>query len=234
MGRHLSYREEEGLTAVPASGHVANLAAIVNDLEEDIVFGRVHPRERLIEDELLARFQTKRHLVRQALVDLERMGLVERVPNRGAMVRAYSAEEVRQLYVVRDLLETQGARLIPLPLPDADLNDLRDAQAVHDRAVSSGDLRGVFRANIAFHCVLFDKCGNAFLAETINDFAQRAHGIRFHSLSDPESVEQARQEHWLMIEAIEKRERKTLVKLCSSHLIASKEAYLRAYLANGS
>ncbi|MCP3055496.1 GntR family transcriptional regulator, partial [Aurantimonas sp. LRZ36] len=61
-------------------------------LEEEIVFGRLHPRERLIEEELASRFEAKRHIVRQALVELERLGLVERVRNRGAVVRLYSAE----------------------------------------------------------------------------------------------------------------------------------------------
>ena len=57
------------------------------------MLGRLHPRERLIEDELMRRFGVKRHVVRRGLADLERMGVVERVPNRGAMVRAYRADE---------------------------------------------------------------------------------------------------------------------------------------------
>lgn len=50
------------------------LAAAVATLEEDIVFGRLHPRERLTEDELMARFDMKSHAVRQVLVELELLG----------------------------------------------------------------------------------------------------------------------------------------------------------------
>ncbi len=72
----------------------STLEEIVSRLEEDIVLGELLPRERLVEDALLARFDTKRHVIRQALMELDRMGLIERVPNRGAQVRAYSALEV--------------------------------------------------------------------------------------------------------------------------------------------
>ena len=68
---------------IPAQPGAHTLPGIVDKLETDIVFGRLHPRERLIEDDLMARFGAKRHLVRQALVELERMGLVRRTRNRG-------------------------------------------------------------------------------------------------------------------------------------------------------
>jgi DNA-binding GntR family transcriptional regulator len=233
MGKAERRGVETNDTAMSEPGCQVGVAAIVSALEEDIVFGRAHPRERLIEDELLARFATKRHLVRQAFVELERMGLVDRVPNRGAMVRAYSADQVRQLYFVRNLLETQAARLIPLPLPANDLDELRGAQRLHDRAVSARDLREVFRANIAFHRLLFSKCGNIYLSETINEFAQRAHVIRFYSFAEPDYIERARQEHWKILSAIETRDREGLAELCAKHIVASKEAYLRAYRAYG-
>jgi DNA-binding GntR family transcriptional regulator len=233
MGKVAEVQVDTDDRVVSESGYPIGVAAIVSALEEDIVFGRAHPRERLIEEELLTRFATKRHVVRQAFVELERMGLVDRIPNRGAMVRAYTADQVRQLYFVRDLLETQAARLIPLPLPAEDLDELRAAQRTHDSAVLAVDLREVFRANISFHRLLFSKSGNAYLSDTINEFAQRAHLIRFYSFAEPEYIERARQEHWKILSAIEASDREGLVELCARHIIASKEAYLRAYRARG-
>ena len=49
------------------------------------------PRERLIEDESSARFGASRHEIRSAFVELERIGLVTRRPNRGAVVRDFSS-----------------------------------------------------------------------------------------------------------------------------------------------
>ncbi len=204
------------------------LRSVVLMLEQDIVLGRLHPRERLIEDELMRQLSVKRHVIRQALVELEQMGVVERVPNRGAMVRAYSAEDIQKLYVLRDLLETHAARLIPMPMAQADIDDLKRIQAVHDRSVASGDLGEVFRSNVEFHEQLFSKTDNAYLSEAIKQFALRTHGIRFYCLTYPGYLEQARREHWQMIEAIENCDRDSLSRLCSQHLLASRECYERA------
>ncbi len=166
-------------------------------------WGRLHPRERLIEDELIERFGAKRHVIRQALLDLERMGVIERVPNRGAQVRSYTAAAVQHLYEMREMLETTAASLIPMPLSDAALDELRRIQALHEDAVRKGDLKKVFRQNIAFHWALFANCGNPYLTAAINDYSHRAHVIRFHSLNQHRYMLHARDEHRAMIAAIE-------------------------------
>ena len=60
---------------------------IARKLQEDIVLGRRHPRERLVEQDLCTAFDTHRGDVRLALFELEKMGIVEHIPNRGAIVR---------------------------------------------------------------------------------------------------------------------------------------------------
>lgn len=218
------------LASLPGGAALAGAspAAIAARLEEDIVLGRLHPRERLIEEELIARFGTTRHVVRLALMELDRIGLIERIPNRGALVRSYTAAEVEQLYALRELLETEAARLIPRPLPEQDLAALRAIQSAHDQAAAA-DPVALFRANDAFHRRLFACCGNGFLANAIEAAAQRAHGIRFVSLTGPEEREQARREHHAMIAALASGDGDALVALCRAHLLPSKSAYLRAY-----
>ncbi|MBO1075006.1 GntR family transcriptional regulator [Roseomonas marmotae] len=207
----------------------ASVAAMVAALEEDIVLGRLHPRERLIEEELILRFRASRHAIRQALAELDRMGIVARIPNRGALVRSYTRAEVEQLYALRELLETEAARLIPLPPPAQALAELKAVQTRHDAAVAAEDMAAIFRANLAFHRGLFGLCGNAFLADAIEAAAQRAHGIRFLALGGAEEREKARREHHAIIEAIGRRDRDGLIRLCRDHLPASKAAYLRAF-----
>jgi DNA-binding GntR family transcriptional regulator len=205
------------------------LRRIVDELETDIVFGRLHPRERLVEDDLLTRFDAKRHIVRQALVELERMGLVERARNRGAAVADFTPDAVEQIYGVRRLLEVGAARQIPLPLDPEGITVLRAIQVRHDCAVDAGDALEAFRANNAFHRELFVKCGNMFLSEAIGYFAQKTHVIRSFSIAKVEYLRKARVEHWAMIEALERADRKALISLCSQHLEISKLPYIEAY-----
>ena len=93
------------------------VAETVRAIEEDIIFGRLRPRERLVEDDLIERLGGTRHTVRQALVELERLGIVRRERNRGATVRDFSPEEVEDIYAMRELLHRHAATLIPLPAP---------------------------------------------------------------------------------------------------------------------
>ena len=208
----------------------ASSQSIADALEEDIVLGRLHPRERLTEQDLMAQFGAKRHTVRQALADLEVMGVVERIPNRGAQVRAYVPDAIDQIYAVRTLLECEAAAQVRFPAARTLIDDLGAIQAGHDAAVAAHDLRRAFRANVAFHTTLFAGCGNPILAEAIGDFARRVHGVRFYTLADPALLEKARLEHWAMIEALKQGDRKALIGLCRDHLPPAREAYRRAHL----
>ena len=119
---------------------------IVSALEEQIVLGWLMPRERLLEDRLTAQFSCKKHVIREALSELERMGLVERVLNKGAAVRFLSPEAVRQIYTVREALETLAAEQIPLPASPQLLDELKRIQTLHTQAIDVSDHRGAFRA----------------------------------------------------------------------------------------
>ncbi|AOY96818.1 GntR family transcriptional regulator [Cupriavidus sp. USMAA2-4] len=204
------------------------LQRAIDALEEDIVFGRLHPRERLVEDDLMERFGLKRHVVRQALSALEQMGAVERRRNVGALVRAFEPEEVVELFGLRELLEAQAAALIPLPVPPVRLQALVAVQRRHDAAVAAGDAHAVFRINQQFHRELFALAGNTVLLQAIAEYARRTHPIRFGSLATAAYRERARQEHWAMIDALRAGRREELVALCRQHLQPSRDAYLAA------
>lgn len=205
------------------------VATVVMALEEDIVLGRLHPRERLIEEELAERFSVSRHSLRLALAELDKMGLIERFPNRGAMIRAFSASDVEQLYALRELLESTAASQILFPLAQTHIDELKAIQAHHDVAVDTDNLVGVFRYNHQFHRKLFELCRNHYLAGAIETYSQRAHGIRFLVLADKAERDKSRNEHHQMIAALEREDGDALVALCRQHLPASKMAYLRAF-----
>src|SRR5471030_2349961 len=90
-------------------------SVIARSLEEDIVLGRRHPRERLLEQELSERFDTHRGDVRLALFELENRGLIQRIPNRCAIVRDLMPKEVTEIYAVREELEVMAVRILRLP-----------------------------------------------------------------------------------------------------------------------
>jgi DNA-binding GntR family transcriptional regulator len=214
------------ITLPKPADNASQIREAVETLEEEIAFGYIHPRERLIEDDLLSRFGLKRHVVRQVLAELEKRGLIERKKNIGALVKSYTIKEVIDLYAVREILETSCIRQIEVPPPADKIDRLIAIQREHDAGAAEAHLHQAFRANLAFHKTLFELCDNVVLRGAIEDFALRAHPIRSFSMVFPSYLEKARVEHWEMIDALRRGDRDRLVELHRIHLLPSRDAYV--------
>jgi DNA-binding GntR family transcriptional regulator len=202
---------------------------VADELEEDIVLGVLNPRERLVEDELRERYGLKRHVARQVLAEVEQRGLVERRKNVGAVVKSYTSLEVAELYAMREILETSAVQRIALPVATDALDAIAAIQVLHDEAAQAGDLRRVFRLNMAFHQAFFALSENRILAEAIREYQRRTHAIRSASNVFPHYLEKARVEHHQMLHALASGDRDWLMRLCREHLLPSRDAYLDAH-----
>lgn len=212
-----------------ARGAEAAVRSLARQLEEEIVLGYLHPRERLIEDALIERFGAKRHAVREALARLERLGLVERQPNRGATVRALTPRDVEEIYAVREILELAAAREVLRRATPDDIQRIIGAQRQHDDAVDEADPKSAFRANIGFHQAFFSACGNAELTGAINLYGQKAHAVRSFSIGQPAYLAHSREEHWAIIEALKARDEHNLLTVCRDHIRVARDAYIASY-----
>jgi DNA-binding GntR family transcriptional regulator len=199
---------------------------IARALEEDIIFGRLAPGARLTEDALLSRFAVTRHFARQALVQLEAMGIVTRERNKGATVRSLTPRQVREIYDVRELLQRQAALWIPLPAPHPLIDELTVIHEEHGRCIAGGYLRGVHEANDRFHLTLFGACGNQQLVQTIELYMRLSLPVRANSMADPEALKISHEHHRLMIEMLKGHDNWVLAQLCVDHLQPSKRHYL--------
>lgn len=200
--------------------------AIARALEEDIIFGRLAPGTRLTEDMLLSRFSVTRHFARQALIQLEAMGIVTRERNKGATVRSLTPQQVREIYDVRELLQRQAALWIPLPAPRALIDQLLVIHEEHGRCVEAGYLRGVHEANDRFHLTLFGACGNQQLVKSIELYMRLSLPVRANSMANAESLKISHEHHRMMIEMLEGNDNWVLAQLCVDHLQPSKRRYL--------
>jgi DNA-binding GntR family transcriptional regulator len=201
-------------------------AEVLRRLEEDIIFGRLGPGARLVEDALMARYGTSRHYIRQAFVQLERTGVVCRAKNIGATVRSYSMEEVRQIYEVREMLTRQAALRILLPAPRELVEKLKAIQAAYVAHAEAGQLTGIHETNDAFHITLFSACGNPYLVRTLQDYMGLTLPMRAKNLADPEGLKLSRRQHDIMIELLQDTDGWALAQLCIDHMQYSKADYL--------
>lgn len=217
--------------------HVERLTNARNDqvnkiivlLKYEIIFGRLRPRERLIEDELCSQFSTSRHVVRAAFVALEHMGLVTRRPNKGAIVRDFSVEEVEEMYEMRALLQAEAARRIPLPASSELLDKVRALHAEYSRAVAEHDLGLVCTINNRFHHAIFEACGNRYLVQMIERIWTETLAIRCYAIGDPALLARSQQEHERIIATLAEGNREELVRQVVDHIWPALEAYKRAH-----
>src|ERR1700759_3243287 len=127
-------------------------------LQHAILEGVLKPGERLRAEHLAQRYGTSRTPVREALLQLEAQGLVEVEPNRGAVVKAFDAADLLDLYEVRALLEpAAAARAAPRISAEqlAELHALCDDQAPVDEQIA---------ANERFHRIIADAAGSPRLS----------------------------------------------------------------------
>ncbi len=205
------------------------IEAMLSAIEEDIVFGVMPPHARLVEDRLIERFDTKRHLVREVFARLEDLGLVVRVPNRGAVVAELTPDEVRAIYDVREMLETGAAHRTRLPAAPSITDEMSRVQEKHSRAVEEENFRAVFRHNIDFHRIQYSACDNPYLVHSIHEYARKAHLIRAVKYADKAHMRRVVSQHWAIIEAMRGSDNDLLARLIREHMPGSPEEYIRNY-----
>jgi DNA-binding GntR family transcriptional regulator len=199
---------------------------IAKALEEDIIFGALPPAARLIEDNLMARFGATRHFIRQALLQLERKGIVAREKNKGAAVLSLEPAEVRRIYEVREMLQRQAALMIRLPADATTLRAVEQIQREYRAAVAEADYRAVHALNDQFHVTLFSACNNRYLVDTILYFMQLSLPVRAKTMADPQKLKVSVRHHSMMIELLKGADNWALAQLCVEHLQPAKNHYL--------
>jgi DNA-binding GntR family transcriptional regulator len=145
--------------AVEATGSAGGSVDVVSAIRAAIVQGEFSPNQRLVEADLSEQFGASRAAVRAALLQLAGEGLVERVQNRGARVRAVSLEEAIEITEVRMALEGLCAAKAAVRADDDERARLREIGDAMQQAVASGDLLGYSELNRALHAMIRDLSG---------------------------------------------------------------------------
>ncbi|MGB6103327.1 MAG: GntR family transcriptional regulator [Pusillimonas sp.] len=201
------------------SAVVSPASTIIQELEADIIFGRLRPHQELVEDALMSRFNAKRHVVRAAIQELVARSIVVKPRSRSARVKDFTSQEVEELYHMRALLQREAVSIMPLPASTKALNALKEVHVKYAAAASVGaDQSLIHQFNDEFHRQLFSLCGNATLCKAIEFYTEASNPIRSYGITDRKWLEQAIAEHAAMIAAIEHQDRDVLARLVVDHM----------------
>jgi len=195
---------------------------LASAIQARVLSGEVARGARLPQKALAAEFGVSRTPVREALRKLQASGLVELLPNRGAIVRGPTARDVREAYVVRAALEGLAAELAADAISDRDLTRLREAEALFRRSVGSliarrrrargeprwEDESSWVRANDLFHQAIFDAAANARLNAAVADIHRTfPRDLTWAALAgNSRLLEENVEQHAVILHAIERRD----------------------------
>jgi DNA-binding GntR family transcriptional regulator len=202
---------------------------VLDSLRQAILNRHFAPGARLIERELVELTGVSRTSIREALRELAAEGLVTTIPNRGTVVASMSAEEARQLYEVRSVLEGLAGRLFVQNATDSQRKSLQRAFATIERL--AGKNASILEAKDRFYDILSTGGGNNVLHQTTSGLHARIRGLRSLSLSLPGRVEQSIAELRDIVEAIAASDADKTARLCRRHVLNASAAAMQALKA---
>jgi DNA-binding GntR family transcriptional regulator len=182
----------------PQPGERSAVAAI----RDAIVRGEFVPNQRLVEADLSDRFAASRATVRAALIELTNEGLIERVQNRGARVRAVSLEEAVEISEVRMMLESLCAAKAAERVSDAEVGELRELGERMRAAVAGGDVVGYSGLNQRLHRRIREISGQRTAAQVLERLRGQSVRHQFRLAMRPGRPQVSLPEHLAIIDAI--------------------------------
>jgi len=200
-------------------------ALVLRKPENAILSGYFKPRERLVERDLLAHFDVSRTIIREVLKMLEAKGLVRITPYRGAIVVDLTAEEVEEIFFLRQKLEAIAARLVVENITRVEIQRLKKLCKELEKHLSKKTDQMIEKDN-EFHRALFQASENSHLNEMIDHLSTKVHMVKFNAWSLPNRIEHSISEHRAMIAALERRDAEAFEKLVIEHLLFSKNSYM--------
>lgn len=172
-------------------------------LREQILDNTLPPGFRALEQELANRLGISRTPVREALIRLQKEGLVEVVPRHGMQVLPVSPADMKDIYVVLTVLESAAAEIVARRAPrDEELAPLVQASRDMAKALKADDLDAWAEADERFHRGLIELSGNRLLIEAVLNLWDRAHRARMSTLRMRAKPVNSTKEHTLLLERL--------------------------------
>ena len=197
-------------------------AQVLDNLRQAILSRQFAPGQRLIERELVELTGVSRTSVREALRELAAEGLVQTVPNKGTVVATLGAEEARQLYQVRSVLEGLAGQLFVENATAADRRALVRAMSAIERLAACGE--SILEAKDRFYDVLFVGGGNVALHQTAIGLHARVRALRALSLTVPGRTDQSVAELREIMAAIDAGDAERTARACQRHVASASAA----------
>lgn len=221
---------DEVTMPAPVNGASGSLHdEILTSLRRYLVEGSLADGARIPERLLCETMGVSRTPLREALKVLAAEGLVELLPNRGARVRAFSENDVRELFEVMGGLEALAGRLACENITDAEIAAVEQLHYDMYASYMRRDLPAYFALNQKIHLAIVGAARNAVLASTYANFASRLQRVRYNANRENHKDRwgEAMREHEQILDALQRRAGLELSDILFRHLQNKRVAAMR-------
>lgn len=214
------------LKVAPAGRRGVDLQKV---LRERIARQEIAPGAKLGENELSKEFGVPRTIVREALSALEQRGLIERIPNRGAVVVRLDLSQVFEIYDTREVLEGLCARLATQNVPPESWQDLVEMfDAPMQAHVARGDYESFFAGYALFRRRLLEAAANPVLSNMLDTIYEKTQAVIRRIMILPGRAEIGLNEHRAVLAAMRRGDADEAERLRRLNMRSAKE-YLKRY-----
>lgn len=202
-------------------------------LIEAIVSGQIAQGQKISEPELARHYGVSRGPLREAILKLQGMGLVERVPHVGARVVQLNPQQLSDIYSVREALEGMACRLAASQLSTMQLDELKKLLEHHQQYLQQHQGKAYFeqQGDFDFHYLIIKGSNNQYLVNLLCD--ELYHLLRMYRYQASKQVsrpERALQEHWAIWQALADRDGELAELLMRRHIARARKAIEQQHL----
>ncbi|MEZ8093629.1 GntR family transcriptional regulator [Photobacterium swingsii] len=195
-------------------------------LIEAIVNGDYPAGSKIAESDLANTFGVSRGPLREALMRVEALRLIERAPHVGARVVELSQEKLIEIYAVREALEGMAARLACIHITDEEIEGLEHLLTTHHQHIEKVEGASYFhqQGDFDFHYRIIKASRNSKLISLLCD--ELYHLLRMYRYQSPRAHSRPRQalnEHAQILAAIKERDPELAEMLMRRHIMRSRQ-----------
>ena len=192
---------------------------VFRTLRDGILTGKYKEGDELREVTIGKELGVSRTPVREALRQLELEGLVTIVPNKGTYVNGISAEDVRDIYMIRIRLEGLAARLAAKRVSQEQIDEMEEMLLLSEFYRKKGMTEQLAQLDGKFHVILYEACGSRMLKHLLTDFHRYVEMARKRSIRTENRAEKSIGEHMKILEAMKQRDEDQAEKLMEEHIM---------------
>ncbi|MGM7722081.1 GntR family transcriptional regulator [Metabacillus sp. Hm71] len=194
-------------------------------IKKEILEIQLPPGTRLPVLEIAKRFQVSQAPVREALERLKQEGLIIGKQNKGSVVSNITSKEVKDIFVLREMIEGFAVRESMPHLKESDFDHLKDIIQLMDQAIQRNDVFKMVEHDMEFHGFFYERCNNHAVLELWDNMKTKV--MRFMAISNKHrSTDKLVEGHLALIDVLKTGDTEKAEKTFIDHMKSYKLIHL--------